>query len=274
MRIDAHHHCWQLQRGDYDWLTPDLHSLYRDFLPDVIVPYLQELKIDGTFLVQAAPTVAETHYLLELANRYSFILGVVGWVDMLAPDASVQITNFAANEKFCGIRPMLQSMPQVDWILNPALNSAIKTLEKNNLTFDALVYPKHLPYLIQWVERHPELKIVIDHGAKPTIRDKVFKPWASDIKILSRYPNVYCKLSGLLTEASSNTTLEDLKPYMDHLIQCFDQRLMWGSDFPVLNLVSDYKSWFDLTYHYVKQCHPALEQSIFGEAAMRFYRLC
>jgi L-fuconolactonase len=138
---------------------------------------------------------------------------------------------------------------------------------------DALLYPKYLPYLIQFVERHPQLKIVIDHGAKPLIRDQLFEPWASDIKAISFFPNVYCKLSGLLTEASPNATLDDIKPYMEHLIQCFGHRLIWGSDFPVLNLASNYINWFQLTYDYVIEFHPHLEESIFSKAALQLYNL-
>jgi L-fuconolactonase len=272
MRIDAHQHFWQLKRGDYDWLTPDLKILYRDFEPIDLDPYLKQLKIDGTVLVQAAPTAGETHYLLDIANRYPFILGVVGWIDMLALDASFQLSTLAKNKIFRGIRPMLQSLP-IDWILNPALLPCIDALEKMNLTLDALVYPKHLPYLIQFVERHPQLKVVIDHGAKPLIYDQLIEPWASDIITLSHFPNVYCKLSGLLTESIPNATFGNVKPYMEHLIQCFDQRLMWGSDYPVVNLASDYKIWFEMAYNYINQLHSSLKESIFCKAAQRFYDL-
>lgn len=269
--IDSHQHFWKLARGDYGWLTPDVKKLYRDFLPDDLAPILKALDIDGTILVQAAPSLAETHFLLELAREHEFILGVVGWVDMASKEAPDQIAALAKHPKFCGIRPMIQDIPDDDWMLREDLSSSFVALEELNLTFDALIFPKHLPKLIKLLERHPRLRTVIDHCAKPQINSSVFASWASDLKTLSINPNVFCKLSGLLNQLGAHDTSEDLKPYMDHVFACYGKRIMWGSDFPVLNQVSHYQEWFQMCQGYVLQFHQEFYDAIFGDTAAGFY---
>lgn len=274
--IDSHQHFWQLSRGDYDWLTPtpSLAPLYRDFLPIDLQPHLAQLNIHGTILVQAAATMSETKFMLDLATQNAFILGVVGWVEMTAPEAPDHIATFAEHQKFCGIRPLLQDIPDVDWMLRKDITPSLNTLAALDLTFDALVLPKHLANLIRLLERHPTLKIVIDHGAKPLIKAGLFQPWANDIKTIASFPQVHCKLSGLLTEADPNASPDKLLPYMDHLFACFGhERLMWGSDFPVLNLVSNYADWHAYCIKYMQKIDGMAMNNVFGEVAARFYQV-
>ena len=247
MHIDAHQHFWSLNRGDYDWLTPNMGPLYRDFLPSDLKPHLDEAGISGTIVVQAAPTVAETEYLLGLAQQYDFIKGVVGWVDMADPSAPREVERLREHSKFCGIRPMLQDMPDVNWILRPNLGTVFRTLLANNLTFDALIVPRHLPAILQLVDRYPNLRIVIDHGAKPLIGTTAWQPWADDLARVARCESVFCKLSGLITECTSDQSLEATEPYAQHILNCFGpERVLFGSDWPVCLLKSSYDSWFSL----------------------------
>ena len=194
--IDSHQHVWQLSRGDYGWLTPELKPLYRDFLPRDIEPIFKELRIDGSILVQAAPTLAETEFLLDLAAQHDFIFGVVGWVDMESLSAPACIEKLAENPYFLGIRPMIQDISDIHWMLKKEITPSLKMLEDLNLTFDALVLPPHLPNLIQLLGNYPHLKVVIDHGAKPFIKNAILQPWVTEMKMLSDFPNVFCKLSG------------------------------------------------------------------------------
>ncbi len=270
--IDSHVHCWQLSRGDYAWLTPDLKTLYRDFMPNDIEAQISACHIDEVILVQAAPTLAETHFLLSLAEQHPFIIGVVGWVDLQSTAASSQINQFATHPKFLGIRPMIQDIPELDWMLRPELAAGLETLQKINLTFDALIKPPHLPYFIQFLDRYPNLKIVIDHAAKPNIKENQFQPWADFIKKIAEHPRVYCKLSGLLTECAEDQTWQDVLPYVDHLFLTFgEKRILWGSDFPVINLASQYSLWHQLCFSYLEKKSSAALPWVFGRAAREFY---
>ena len=168
-RIDSHQHFWRLDRGDYGWLTPQLAPIYRDYLPADLAPQLARAGVDSTVLVQAAPTVAETLFLLELAREHAFIAGVVGWVDFESPMAAESIGTLAADSKLVGLRPMIQDIPDIAWMLKPGLAPAIEAMIDHDLVFDALVLPKHLPVLLDFAEMYPELRLVVDHGAKPPI---------------------------------------------------------------------------------------------------------
>lgn len=274
IRIDAHQHFWSLARDDYGWLTPDLAPIYRDFLPADLSPILQKAGIDGTILVQAAPTVDETHYMLELAEQNAFIKGVVGWVDFEAATAPDQIANLAANPKLVGLRPMIQDIEQDDWMLEAKLAPAFDTLIAHDLTFDALTLPKHLGYLRQLLARYPTMRVVIDHGSKPDIANGAFEEWARDISMLASESHAYCKLSGLVTEASANWSVEDLRPYMEHLLSCFGPaRLIWGSDWPVCTLASSYERWLEATDALLRECSDDERDQILGGTAIKAYSL-
>lgn len=273
MRIDAHQHFWKLGRGDYGWLTPELTPLYRDYLPADLAPLLGAGGVDGTVLVQAAPTLAETRFLLALAARTDFVLGVVGWVDFESPDAPETIAALATDPLLRGLRPMIQDIADVDWMLRPQLGPAFQALVAHDLAFDALTLPRHLPNLLRLLERHPQMRVVVDHGSKPAIRDGAFRPWAEDMAALARDTGAYCKLSGLVTEAAADWTVADLAPYVDHLLQCFGpERLIWGSDWPVCRLAASYEGWLEAALRLVGP-DPDAHAAVFGGAARRFYGL-
>ncbi len=226
MRIDAHQHFWRRDRGDYDWLTPQLAPLWRDYLPDDLAPLLARHGIAGTVLVQAAATSAETAYMLGLARANPFIRGVVGWADLAAPDAPAQIAALAADPLLVGLRPMLQDLPDDDAILAPAVQPALAAMATHGLALDALIRPRHLPRIIALRARHPELRIVIDHGAKPDIA-------GGDIP----------------------------------------DRLMWGSDWPVLHMNGDYAAWVAATDVLLAGLDAAGRAAVLGGTAQAFYRL-
>lgn len=242
--IDTHQHFWKLARGDYNWLTSDMKTLYRDYQPEDLVPMLLENGVGGTIAVQAADSEAETEYLLTLADRYDWIVGVVGWVDLEASSAIAGIERLSAHPKLVGLRPMIQDMEDDTWMLRDALRPAIATMVSHNLTFDALVLPRHLVHLKMFLAKYPELTVVIDHCAKPEIRNQEFELWASQMKEISSFSNSFCKVSGLVTEAGEDWEEADLKPYIEHVIQIFGlNRTLFGSDWPVINLASPYGTW-------------------------------
>lgn len=274
MRIDAHQHFWALTRGDYGWLTPDLAAIYRDFTPDDLSPLLAAARIDGTVLVQAAPTVAETEYMLSLADQNAFIKGVVGWVDFEADDVGAQIATLAAHPALVGLRPMIQDIADPLWMLGDTLSPAFEALQQHDLAFDALTLPQHLGPLRQLLQRYPDMRVVIDHGSKPLIKDAILGDWSDHMAGLARDTNAWCKLSGLVTEAAADWTIEDLRPYVDHLLNTFGpSRLIWGSDWPVCTLASSYERWCETTDTLLNQLSTAERQAILGGNAARAYNL-
>ena len=274
MRIDSHQHFWQVSRGDYDWLTPELESLYRDFQPIDIKPLLSDAKVSKTILVQAAETTAETDYLLELASEHDFIAGVVGWINMESEQGLLDLQRFSQNPFFKGIRPMLQDIDDVNWILKPELAPIFDMLIAKELTFDALILPKHLDVLSILIKRYPNLKVVIDHGAKPSIESGLTTQWYEKISSIASNPSVYCKLSGLVTEAGINPQLDKISPYMQHLLLCFGaERLMWGSDWPVVCLSSNYSSWTKQVETFVKSLTTQQQENIWAATAQKFYAI-
>lgn len=274
MRIDSHQHFWRLDRGDYTWLTRDLAPIYRDFGPEDLRPFLDRHDIAGTVLVQAAATVAETDYMLSLAAACDFIRGVVGWVDFEAPDAVAQITRLAANPKLKSFRPMIQDIADPEWMLRPSLQPAIRALMARDLAFDALLKPPHLAPFRQFLKLYPKLRIVVDHGAKPNIAAGAFADWAVAMPAIAADPRVVCKLSGLVTEARPDWQAADLRRYLDLLLASFGaDRLMWGSDWPVVNLAGGYDRWRQVTMDYVAELSEAEQDAILGRTALAFYRL-
>lgn len=273
MMIDAHQHFWRIDRGDYGWLN-NLPAINRDFLPEHLAPILNETGIDKTILVQCAETVAETQFMLNLANASPFIAGVVGWIDLTAPDATRQIATLAANPKVKGLRPMLQDMDDKSWILRGEITPALLALTKNGLRFDALIKPPHLPHMPAFAEKHAQLPIVIDHCAKPYIARGELEPWRTQMAAIARHKNVYCKLSGLITEAGESWSAETLKPYVDAIIDVFSpQRIMWGSDWPVCLLAGSYTQWRNAAQELTAHLSTADRAAIFGETAAQFYGL-
>jgi L-fuconolactonase len=243
--IDAHFHIWQLARGDYGWRTPDLTPIYRDVAPEHWRSQAAPCNVTRGILVQAAPTEAETAFLLtQAALHRDHILGVVGWVEMEATDAPAGIEQLASNPQLLGLRPMLHDLPDPAWILGSRLGPALAAIERGGLTFDALVRPIHLPHILELARRYPKLRIVIDHGAKPDIAADVFSPWAENMAQIAEQTTAFCKLSGLLTEAGPRPDQNRIRRYVEHLLACFGpKRLLWGSDWPVLELAADYQTW-------------------------------
>lgn len=270
MRVDAHHHVWRIGRGDYGWLTPDL-PIHRDYRLADLRPLLGD--VTATVLVQAAPTEAETGYLLNVArNSSGLVRAVVGWEDFTARGAPERIATLAADPLLAGLRPMLQDMAETGWILRPEVQPALAAMEATELRFDALVQPRHLPLLPTLAEQHPGLRIVIDHGAKPPIATGAFQPWADDITLVARETPAFCKLSGLVTEAAPDWSVETLRRYSDHLIACFGpQRLMWGSDWPVVNLAGGYAKWRTAALTLLRDLPPAAQDAVLGGTAAAFY---
>ncbi len=247
MKVDAHQHVWQVARGDYGWLTPALTEIYRDFTIDDLRPHLDRAGITATVLVQAAPTEAETRFMLDVARGSNgLVRAVVGWADMMTMDAPERIAALASDNLLRGLRPMLQDIADTDWILDRRLDPAWRAMKELGLCFDAMVRPRHLPTLRRLLDRHPDLPVVVDHGAKPEIEKGVREPWTRDLAAVARNSQAVCKISGLVTESGPGWRAGDLKPYVDHLLDCFGPaRLMWGSDWPVVNRAGGYDRWRD-----------------------------
>ncbi len=274
MRIDAHHHLWTLSRGDYSWMSPDLGPIYRDFYPDDLAPLLAEANIDRTILVQAADTLAETEFMLSLADETPFIAGVVGWVDMAAPDAVATLERLAQNAHFKGVRPMIQEIVDDDWILRPDLDKTFEALIGLDLRFDALVLPRHLSRLLKRLDRHTDLKCVIDHGAKPALATGDLDRWQEDMTHLAKNTSAFCKLSGLVTEIGPGWTQPQLEPACDTILAEFGaERTMFGSDWPVINLASDYQTWAETAETLVADLSESDRAAVWGKSAATFYRI-
>ncbi|WP_395407474.1 amidohydrolase family protein [Pseudoduganella sp. UC29_106] len=274
MLVDAHQHFWRLADRHGAWPPLALEAIYRDFLPGDLAPLLERQGVAKTVLVQSMPNEEDTLFMLDLARRHSFIGGVVGWVDMKAPGAAARIDALAADPALKGLRPMLQDLEDERWIDDAALAPAVQAMLRHRLSFDALVLPRHLPALLAFAERYPELPIVIDHGAKPLIAQGLLEPWRSDIARLASMPQVHCKLSGLVTEAGARWDVERLRPYVGNLLACFGpQRLIWGSDWPVVNLAATYADWLAACASLLDGVGAADRRDIFGLNARRFYRI-
>jgi L-fuconolactonase len=272
MRIDAHHHLWTLARGDYGWLTPSLAPIHRDFSLSDLAPYLAAADIQGTILVQAAPTEAETMFLLDIAAKAEVVRGVVGWTDFDAVDGEARIDALAAREHLVGLRPMVQDIPDDDWLLRPALAPLLGAMARNSLVFDALVLPRHLPRLLRLVDDHPDVQFVLDHCAKPRLATGEIADWRGDIALLAERPNIVCKLSGLATEAAVGWQITDLRKAVDHVVACFGpHRLLWGSDWPVVNLAGGYEKWLAAAEALLAGLSADEKAAIFGDNAARIY---
>ncbi len=273
-RIDAHQHFWAVERGDYGWLKPGMTPIYRDFLPADLKPLLSAAGIDGTILVQAAPTAAETEFMLGLARGESFVRGVVGWTDFESPHAPDDIARLSGQPALVGLRPMIQDIADDSWMLGDGLGPAFGALTAAGLTFDALTLPRHLPALRALLARHPDMRTVIDHASKPLIREGRLDGWDRDMAALASETSAFCKLSGLVTEAGADWTVEDLRPFVDHLLETFGpDRLVWGSDWPVCTLASPYGRWIDATDALLAGLSAEDRSAILGGNAARAYRM-
>ncbi len=273
MRIfDSHQHFWRLDAPGHAWPDADWPAIHRDFLPDDLRAAACGVDLVGTVLVQSQPDDRDTDWILALAAHDPLIEGVVGWVDLGDPGALARIAALATHPKLKGLRPMLQGMADTEWILSPAVGPAIEAMIAAGLRLDALVEPRHLPVLSRLQARWPDLAIVIDHAAKPPAASGGLDPWREAIAACARL-GVSCKLSGLRTEQTPGQPAEELAPYVTHLVECFGDRLMWGSDWPVLIHAGDsYHDWIE-TCRRLARLDPAREAWLFEGASRRFYGL-
>jgi L-fuconolactonase len=272
IRVDAHHHVWRIARGDYGWLTPDL-PIHRDYALNDLRLLLGD--VTATVLVQAAPTEAETAFILDVAqNSSGLVRGVVGWADFTQPDAPERIATLASDSLLKGLRPMLQDIADTEWILRAEIQPAIAALIDAGLRFEALIQPRHLPALLRLCTRHPSLRLVIDHGAKPAIATGGWQPWADDIARVARETPALCKLSGLVTEAARGWVEDDLRRYVDHIVACFGaDRVMWGSDWPVVDLAGGYLRWREAAATLLAGLSTHECDAILGGTALKFFDL-
>ncbi|WP_036186319.1 amidohydrolase family protein [Marinimicrobium agarilyticum] len=272
--IDAHQHLWQLGRPECRWPTPALKPLYRDFTPEDFWAEASPCGVVGSVLVQSQPHPDDTRYLLTLAEHDPRILGVVGWVDLSAPAAAQAVHELADEPWLCGIRPMLQDLDEADWILRRARPEALEAMAERQLVFDALVTPIHLPVIDELARRHPSLRIVVDHGGKPAIGRGETGSWERGLAVLARRPNVLCKLSGLATEMAPEQPVEAMDAYIDRILDLFGaERVLWGSDWPVLTLTTRYSDWLERARERIRWRAPALEAALFRNNALEIYRL-
>lgn len=271
--IDSHQHFWSLGRSDYGWLTADMPELYRDYFPEHLLPLLNDNGVDGTVLVQAAPTEQETRYLLDIAQSTPWVKGVIGWLPMDSKQFDLKLTELE-NSDLKGIRPMLQDIDDPDWIIKPELDVSFDQIEESGLVFEALIRSPQWQSLLRRLIKHPDLKIVIDHAAKPDIQNGTLAQWRDYIKALSEETPAMCKLSGLWGEAGKALSLSDMRPWFDILFEYFGaERIIWGSDWPVLNQVGHYRSWLNQCKSYCSQLTDRERQNVFSDNAIRIYKL-
>lgn len=274
MKIDAHQHFWCLANEFSDWPGPDLAAIHRDFGPSDLITHLAQAGIEGTVLVQAAPSLEETHYILALAERTPFVKAVVGWIDFDATDAINQLHTLADHALFKGLRPMLQSLDEPGWILHPSRDRLLQAMTARGLRFDALVRAHQIGDIVELAARHPDLMIVLDHAGKPDIAGGAFSDWARDIERLTAHRNVWCKLSGLWTEAGTDHSDAAIAPFARHVLGSFGpNRVMWGSDWPVLELSGRYSDWLSQAELWLADGPAAARDAVFGGNAARFYGL-
>jgi len=275
MRIDAHQHFWIYNSAEYAWIDESMSLLRRNFLPEDLRPELGNSGFHGSIAVQARQTLEETRWLLELAERSASILGVIGWVDLCSPECHSQLATFSRNPKLVGIRHIVQSESDDRFLMRSDFLQGVAWLEEFDLTYDILIYTRHLPVAAEFVERFPKHRFVLDHLAKPPIKSRELESWAAGISRLARFPNVLCKLSGLVTEADwQNWEEKDITPYLDVAFEAFGaSRLMIGSDWPVCLVASSYSRALDVVRNYLHGQPAETRDAVLGGSAQRFWRL-
>ena len=276
MMIDAHHHLWKYTAADYGWISPDMAVIRRDFLPGDLEPLMHHFGINGTVAVQARQSLEETAWLLELADKHQLIRGVVGWVPLIEGDGVKRhLQRFAVNRKLRAVRHVIQDEPDRRFILRPDFNQGIRALMEFKLRYDILIFERHLPAAIEFVDRHPNQVFILDHVAKPRIKDRVLQPWDSNMREMAKRQNVYCKLSGMVTEADPNNWKPaELQPYINTVLEAFGpKRIMYGSDWPVVLLAGDYVRWYDVVQHAIAKLSKTEQDRIMGGTAAEAYGL-
>jgi L-fuconolactonase len=275
MRIDAHHHLWKYTAAEYGWITPQMSAIHRDFLPADLEPLMHHFDIDGTVVVQARQTLEETNWLLDLADKHPVLRGVVGWVP-LTDGARVKpvLERLAGRAKLRSVRHVVQDEPDAGFILRKDFNGGVAALREFKLRYDILIFERHLPAAIEFVDRHPNQTFILDHIAKPRIKERILSPWDRNMRELAKRQNVYCKLSGMVTEADPHWSAQDLQPYIDVVLSAFGpRRVMYGSDWPVMLLASDYERWYRTVTVAIAKLSKAEQDRIMGGTAVEAYGL-
>ncbi len=275
MIVDSHQHFWQVGLFDYPWMSRDVEVLYRDYLPSTLESILQRNRVAKTVLVQASNSLAETRWLLSLADQHPFIAGVVGWVDLPGPEVERQLDELTAHSKFRGVRHLVESEPAEDWLVQPGVLRGLRVLGSRGVSYDLLVHLRHLKHVKIVAEICPELPLVIDHMAKPPIVRGELHEWAQEMKKLAAYANIYCKLSGLVTEANLTAwRVDDLRPFVECALEFFGpKRLMFGSDYPVCLRAASYPEVLESFQVLLKGLDDEERTLIFAKNASEFYRL-
>jgi len=273
LKLDSHQHFWKYSDAEYGWIQDP--KLRRDFLPDDLHKQLRAGKIDGSVSVQARQTIGETEWLLSLAARYSFLKGVVGWVPLTSATVERDIEKFAADKKLKAVRHVVQDEPDDQYILREDFNAGVALLDKHGLAYDILIFDRHLPYAIEFVDRHPKQRFILDHIAKPRIREGAVLPWRDNLREMAKRPNVWCKISGVVTEADhKHWTEAQLRFYIDTAIDAFGpKRIMFGSDWPVCLSATTYQDWRDLMHRATQKLSESEQAAIFGGTAAEAYRI-
>ncbi|HEV2293411.1 MAG TPA: amidohydrolase family protein [Tepidisphaeraceae bacterium] len=273
--IDSHHHFWRYDPAEYDWIDQSMAVLRRDFLPEDLRTSINAAGIDGVVSVQARQTLEETRWLLSLAREHPFIRGVVGWAPLASPDLQRELDPLVGDANLVGLRHVVQGEPDDEFILRDDFNRGIDSLRAFGLCYDILIYERHLPQTIRFVDRHPGQVFVLDHVAKPNIRVREMEPWRRNIGELARREHVYCKLSGMVTEADpQHWSPAQLRPYYDAVLETFGpRRLMFGSDWPVCLLGVEYARWADIVREWTAALSHTERNQIFGGSAIEAYRL-
>ena len=276
MKIDSHQHFWHFNTEDYGWMGDNMSAIKRDFLPADLLPELESIGFDGSVAVQARQSLEETNWLLELASKNPHIKGVVGWIDLQSADAEAQLREFAKHTKAVGVRHVIHDEPELDFMLRPAFIQGVKLLENYNLAYDILIFEKHLSNTLKFVSQFSEKQVfVVDHIAKPLIKNNILEPWAELITELAQHPNVYCKVSGMVTEADwSNWTPDQIHQYLDVVFAAFGaDRIMIGSDWPVCLVAGKYSEVMNVVIDYISGLSAEDQAKVLGGNAVKAYKL-
>ncbi|MBP1677224.1 MAG: amidohydrolase 2 [Bacteroidetes bacterium] len=276
IKIDSHQHYWQFNEQDYGWMGENMSAIRHDFFPADLIPELRSIGFDGSVAVQARQNLQETNWLLKLADENPHIKGVVGWVDLCSPDVDEQLRAFAQHPKAVGVRHVIHDEEDVNFILRPDFMRGVKQLEKYELAYDILIFPKHLPNTLEFVKQYSEKQIfVVDHIAKPLIKDGIISPWKEQITELGKHPNLYCKVSGMVTEADwNNWSPENIKPYLDVVFEAFGpNRIMIGSDWPVCLVAGKYAKVMGVVTDYIARLSESEKAKVLGGNALSAYKI-
>lgn len=273
--IDAHHHLWKYNIQDYGWIDDSMIVLMEDYLPDRLATELNKSGVTGTVVVQARQTIGETEWLLHQSDQYSFIKGVVGWVDLRSDHLKEQLERFSAHPKFAGVRHVIHDEPELDFMLQEPFLKGIDQLAAFNLAYDLLLFPQHLTNALKLVKQFPEQRFVIDHLSKPLIRSGQLEPWKQDLSNIAAQPNVFCKISGMVTEADHKRwRYEDFVPFMEVVFDHFGpDRIMLGSDWPVCRLAGEYDDIMRIPLRFIADWDPQIKKKIESKNCLDFYQI-